>query len=311
MKKVICVPFAFEENMMSGTNIHSNTSNSTILTYLKNASVALISAKKHNLDSDVILVTNVDIEIIPLEIINILIKEGILIETVPFNNFRFSSEYKWGLAFYKLCVLKYLIQKNYSKICYVDTDVYIQGDFTPIWKEVDENILLYDINHGLNTKEYVEICNEFTSYYNKESIITHYGGEFFCSNLENAKIFITEAEKVYKNMQARCFESKKGDEFIVSIVAYQFKNIVKNASPYIYRFWTGVSFRLVSNCYVNNPVIILHVPAEKERGMIKIYEKYIKRGILPKKEKVWKIFRLSKVPIYDKIIKLIINFVRI
>lgn len=305
MKKAICIPFAFEEGMNSGVNLTKKTN--TIISYLKNACVALVSAKKQNLDCDVILATNMDEEMIPNEFLFILKNEGILFKKVPFNSFRFKPQYKWALAFYKLCVLKYLVEEKYDKICYLDTDVYIQGNFDAIWDESDSYILLYDINHGLNTKEYVEICKEFTDYYHKKSVITHYGGEFFCANYNNAKLFIDVADKVYLNMIERSFETMKGDEFIVSIVANEVKKIVKNASPYICRFWTGVNFRLVSECYINNPVLILHIPSEKERGILKIFDKYVKYGKLPNREKVWKICRLNKVPIIDKIAKIIID----
>ena len=41
---------------------------------------------------------------------------------------------------------------KYESICYMDTDVYIQGSFDAIWTECRQNIMLYDINHGLNTR---------------------------------------------------------------------------------------------------------------------------------------------------------------
>ena len=36
---------------------------------------------------------------------------------------------------------------KYESICYMDTDVYIQGSFDAIWTECRQNIMLYDINH--------------------------------------------------------------------------------------------------------------------------------------------------------------------
>ena len=54
---LICIPFAYEENMNSGVNV-SIKGKGKIEIYLKNACVALISAKYYNPDSDVALVTN-------------------------------------------------------------------------------------------------------------------------------------------------------------------------------------------------------------------------------------------------------------
>lgn len=52
---LICIPFAYEENMNSGVNV-SIKGKGKIEIYLKNACVALISAKYYNPDSDVALV---------------------------------------------------------------------------------------------------------------------------------------------------------------------------------------------------------------------------------------------------------------
>ena len=75
--------------------------------------------------------------------------------------------------------MKHLCECDYDTICYMDADVYIQGGFDAIWKECEENILLYDINHGLNTKDYIELCDEVEKFNGGYGLITHYGGEFF------------------------------------------------------------------------------------------------------------------------------------
>lgn len=43
-KKIICIPFAYKPNMQSGENVFS-LGNKRLLIYMKNASVALVSAK--------------------------------------------------------------------------------------------------------------------------------------------------------------------------------------------------------------------------------------------------------------------------
>lgn len=96
------------------------------------------------------------------------------------------------------------------------------------------------------------------------------------------------------------FVTTKGDEFILSIAADNLKASVKNAGAYIYRFWTGASFRLISTCYEYNRITILHLPAEKEHGMIKMYDRYVQKGIIPTDKKAWSIFRLNKMPLIDQ-----------
>lgn len=221
---------------------------------------------------------------------------------IPFDSFRFDAAYPWCLAFYKLCVLKHLCEMTYDKVCYMDTDVFIQDSFDGIWKECNQNILLYDINHGLNTPNYVALCNEVEKFEGSRNLITHYGGEFFASSIEKAKVFSSECEEIFQRMSEKNFVTSKGDEFILSLAADKLKANIKNASPYVCRFWTGASFRLVSTCYEYNRVVVLHMPAEKEHGMLKMYSRYISHSIVPDDQIAWRTFRLSKRSIVDRML---------
>lgn len=292
MKNLICIPFAYEDNRQSGVNLHSSDK---LNIYLKNACVALLSAKKNNEEDEVMLATNLSCEQIPHTYLDILQKNGVLIETIPFDLFNFSNNYLWSLAYYKLCVLSHIVNMGYENVSYMDTDVYIQGNFKNIWEECEQNILLYDICHGLGTRDYQIICDEMTDFARgKKMLCTHYGGEFFAANAKKAKEFVGVAKSIYEEMIARNFVTTKGDEFIISLAANQMKQSVKNAGAYIFRFWTGANFRLVSTCYENNAVTVLHMPGEKERGILKIYSSYATKGMLPDKRKVWKICRLKQ-----------------
>ena len=268
---LICIPFAYEENMNSGVNV-SIKGKGKIEIYLKNACVALISAKYYNPDSDVALVTNFGRWNIPEEFLSIFDKWEIKVMEIPFDQFRFQGSYTWA-----------------------------------IWTECRQNIMLYDINHGLNTRDYVLLCDEIESYCGQRKLITHYGGEFFAASAENAKAFVDTCEQVYYEMLQKNFITTKGDEFILSLAANEMRESIKNAGAYIYRFWTGAGFRLISTCYEYNRITILHLPAEKEQGMLKIYDKYIKIGKIPVDEKVWKTFRLNRIPFLDKIKKMLRN----
>ena len=163
--------------------------------YLKNASVALISAKQYNPECEVALATNMARENIPDEFLRIFDDWKIKILEIPFDDFRFPGNYTWALAFYKLCALKKLTDMEYDSICYLDTDVYIQGDFDAIWAECKQNIMLYDINHGLNTRDYVLLLDEIEHYTGRRNYVTHYGGEFFAASSENAKSFVDRCEE--------------------------------------------------------------------------------------------------------------------
>ena len=306
-KNLICIPFAFNEKSNTGVNVRGDA----FSVYLKNACVALCSAKYFNPECDVALVTNISSNQLPNEYVDILEKYEVLILEVQFDEFVFADNYLWSLAFYKLCILKHFSDSDYQNVCYMDTDVYVQNNLEPLWEECKQNILLYDINHGLHVDDYRSICEEFESFFGEKKYLTHFGGEFFASSVENAKIFVEILNKVYAQMLRDNFVTSKGDEFLISISASYLRDRIKNASGYIYRFWTAPGFRLVSTSYENNPVLILHLPNEKNRGMIKLFDVYIKKGIIPKNQKVWKICRLSSLSILDRIKKsikkLIIN----
>lgn len=296
-KNLICIPFAYKDGMNSGVNISGGKK---LEIYLKNASVALVSAKQFNSDCDVAFATNLKEKELPNEFLKILREWDIQVLEIPYNEFEFPGDYTWSLAFYKLCVLKRISEMKYMSICYLDTDVYIQGNFEAIWRECEQNVMLYDINHGLNTDDYISLCDEVEEFYGNRKLITHYGGEFFAASSSNAKEFVNVCEQVYSKMLEKDFRTTKGDEFILSVAAENMKASIKNAGAYVYRFWTGASFRLVSTCYEYNRIIVLHLPAEKEHGMLKMYDHYIRRGIVPSDKNAWRIFRLSKMPLADQ-----------
>lgn len=293
---IIMIPYAFEDNMQTGVNINTEKKSDI---YLKNCCVSLLSAKKHNITSDIALVTNTDI---PNKYKQLLTDNNILIIHTGFTSFKFSSDYKWGLAFYKLCALKYAVENyNYEFYSYMDSDVYIQSNFENIWAECSHNILLYDINHGLQVKDYRLFLRDVSNFSKISSKITQYGGEFFAASKENAKIFISECYNIYSKMITEHFHTNYGDEFIISLAAFYNKPLIKNAGAYIYRFWTG-TFRLTSTCFSSNPVAIIHVPAEKKYGMLKIYKYFLKRNKLPPNRKAYKFLSL-KHPSLKTIIK--------
>lgn len=303
---LICIPFAYKEGMNSGVNI-SAKGGETVKVYLKNAGVALVSAKYYNPDCDVAFATNLSRSDLPDAFLELLDHWKIQVIEIPFDTFRFPGNYTWSLAFYKLCVLKKIAKMGYQSVCYLDTDVYIQGSFEKIWNECQQNMMLYDIDHGLNAQDYVSLCDEVERFCGERKFITHYGGEFFAATVKNAELFSEACEQIYCKMIEENFVTTKGDEFIVSIAADTLRGSIKNAGAYIYRFWTGSDFRLVSTCYEYNRVTILHLPGEKEHGMIKVYDRYIQKGIVPTDQKAWKLFRLSKMPLVDRLKKVLRN----
>jgi len=289
--KIIALPFAFDKKKKTGVNV--NTGNPQEI-YFQNACVASISAKHNNPDCDVAFVTNILNNNIPAEYKNVLISNNIKVITIPYDRFLFPDEYNWGLAFYKLCVLSHLVEMEYKYLCYMDCDVWVQHGFEPIWEECKENIMLYDINHGLQVRDYQNLDLAISDFSDKTHHITHYGGEFFAATRTRAATFCNECMEIYKRMISESFHTNNGDEFIISLAANNMRQSIKNAGAYVYRFWTDPQFYLISTCYKYNPVCVLHMPSEKSRGIIKLYDKYIIKGKMPDPEKVWKTCNLCR-----------------
>ena len=296
--KAICIPFAFDGDMQTGVNIGSL--DRAMDTYLKNAAVALVSIRHYNPDCDVLFATNLEGSKIPAAYRTIFEKNKIKVLNIPFEYFRFPQNSTWSLAFYQLCVLKTLSEGTYDAVCYLDSDVFIQGSFDAVWQECQEHILLYDINHGLYTKDYVILCDEVESFTKSKRLITHYGGEFFAGSKDDAQEFCAKCESIYNEMIEKGFLTTRGDEFIVSLAADQMKMKIKNAAPYVFRFWTNIKFHLVSTCFKYNRIVVLHMPAEKERGMIDLFRKYISKGRFPCDDEVWKTLRLKHFLLLDQ-----------
>ncbi len=286
MKNLIFIPFAFDQSKQTGVNVNKKN---TLEIYLKNICVAAVSTKRFNMDCDVAIMCNIDL---PDYYKSILLENNILIFVEDFDLYNFPNDYKWNLAFYKLCALEKAVQKfNYDNYIYMDADVIAQESFNGIFNELTDNILLYDINHGFNVLDYCKIVKEFQEF-GVNSHITHYGGEFFAASYENAKKFVLICKEIYKKMIETNFVTEKGDEFIISIAAFYCKEIIKNAGAYIFRFWTQ-SFYLVSTCYKYNPIFILHLPNEKNRAIIKIFDRYIARKKFPTKTKIHRLCHLK------------------
>lgn len=290
-RKLIFVPFAFDLNKQSGVNISNRADKLSI--YMKNACNALISAKKHNPEITVALVTNLSENNLPDYVVRLLSESNIKIIYIQYDRFVLPKEYGWSLAFYKLCALSHLVDNHENEyFVWLDSDVWVQGSFEAIWKECEYELLLYDINHGLNTVNYKILCDEVKAFTGNTDYLTHYGGEFFAANKDIAREFVSVAEKIYEEMICTKFITTKGDEFITSICAKHLKMKVKNAGAYINRYWT-CGIRLVSTSYKANRVLILHVPDEKEIGMLKLFDNYISVGKMPPDKVVWKRLGLS------------------
>lgn len=234
---------------------------------------------------DVAFITNIEVG---EEYKRIFSNNGIKIIKCPFDLFKFPDNYQWCLAFYKLCALKYITTLNYDNVLSIDSDTYIRGNFEYLWKNLEQNIILYD-RSGSTVEPIGTLKNlDFVRYmYNDR--IQKVGGEFFASSIENLKPFIEKAEYIFNKMVQENIEIKSGDEFITSLTAACFYNIDFSGIRYIYRFETGF-WRDVCNKGQLSVTPILHVPNSKKSGMKKVYDFFMENNCFPPEKTIYKWF---------------------
>lgn len=287
-KHLIMVPYAHISTMETGVNTGSKDRSKQKEMYLKNCCVALVSAKIHNPETDVALVTNIEV---PEPYSGILSRAGVAVIRIPFDKFNFGDKYVWGLAFYKLCAQYHISHSTeYEAVACLDSDIYIQGSFKPVWESVKSALMFYRLASGTAETTVSKIFAEAAQFTGKNEPFIHYGGEFFVASSADMRMVTEKEEKIFQQMQERGFRVSTGDEFISSLVANSMPEAICSASGYVYRFWTG-THRSISPAY-KTTLVCLHVPAEKVSGMLRIFDRYVSKGQIPPREKAWKMLHL-------------------
>ncbi len=289
-KYLIMIPYAHISSMETGLNVAAKNSNKQMELYLKNCCVALVSAKTYNPEADVALVTNIEV---PEPYMEILSSANVSVIRVPFDKFNFGEKYVWGLAFYKLCAQYYISHHtDYEAVACLDSDVYVQASFAPVWEAAESSVVVYQLGTGTAEVKTTKIYAEAAAFRGVNEDFTHYGGEFFVASSADMRSITEKEEAVFKQMQERGFRVSTGDEFISSLIGNTMKERIMPANDFVFRFWTG-TYRSISEKY-KTTLVCLHVPAEKGTGMLSLFDRYISRGRLPSREKVWKLLHISR-----------------
>lgn len=299
---LIVVFYAYDYGKRAGNNISNQKAKKDI--YLKNATCTLVSAKHYNPCADVALITNTDIPDVFQGIFN---KNQIKVFNEPYDDFLF-EDCPWTLAFYRFNALTHILKKysHYKRIIMLECDMYVQANLDNVFIECEQNILLHDLEHSLDNKSYKGFMSEVEYFTGERNFMVQYEGGFLAINRETAIEFDLECHKIYEKMREMDFVSKYGDMFILSLAANALKDRVKNAAAYVHIFWTGW-FRHISTCYEKDPVCVLHVPDEKERGMIKIFDNYLLKDKFPSNSKVWKLFYFKHRSLKNFLLDLIVR----
>lgn len=266
-----------------------NTVDRAMDTYLKNAIVALASAGAHNPDAICILNCNFDI---PEHLKKVAEHSRIQICKVPYGKYKSDEEFQWAITQYKFDSMEYVLGMMSDDDCMLllDTDTVCMGELDELFAEASQSLLLYPTAHGFFQEKRDEIRFNYKAMYKVErDNLIHYGGEFFAGCKKQIKNLLDACTQVVQ--RARETENLKpwDDEHVLSIAAERFlKDCIYPANAYIFRYWTN-QFYLVSTNYYYDPVCIWHLPAEKNFGMLILYDYFVEHGHFPDVRKSAKI----------------------
>lgn len=272
---------------MQGNGI--NTVDKAMEVYLKNAIVSLSSAEEFNPDAVCILICNFEI---PEHLRKVAEKANIQIHTVSFGKYESKKEFQWSITQYKFDAIEYVLKLMKEEDCMLllDSDTVCTRKLDELFSEAANSLVLYPTAHSYFQTKRAEIRYNYRKIYHVDNDnLIHYGGEFFAGNKKQMEKLLNACSQAIQC--ARETENLKpwDDEHILSIAADRFlRDCVYPANAYIFRYWTN-QFYLVSTNYYYDPVCIWHLPAEKNFGMLILYDYFEKNGSFPDVRKMAKI----------------------
>lgn len=264
--------------------------------YIKNAVVSLVSAKQHNLDTDVALVTNIQLEEKWKKIFK---KNGIIIFECSYENFCMSADVKYSLSYYKLCAFDYILKNtNYDRFCFLDCDTYCVNNFENIWLEVDDAFLVVPNDSSLNErirKELIQIYGKINGGVSQK--IVHVNSALIVGTRTELVDIINRCESIYnKLIQINDIKPEGGDEVIWSLALADYKGKIHSPKAYIllaniglYEYWVDKKY------YEDEDIIIWHLPSEKRYAMIWAYNKFEQTNKVPNMKQMAKACRIRKI----------------
>ena len=266
--------------------------------YLQNAVVALKSVIDCNPNVDAALVTNFPLESFYKEL---LAKYGIIHYECPYVDYTMPPHFTWSLAFYKIATIKYVAEfLNYDYYLQLESDELCIHSFEDMWRELDHKLITvfspFRYDHP-NRTTYSKLYNTYFNSSN-ETVIEKTGAGFVAGSKKSFQHFSETCDNIYEHLQAHIDEldTNLGDELYTSLYCAMYPEKVARANAYAAVYWTN-KFYFVSTNYFYDAVSVIHLPAEKNSGMLRMYQYLIKHERLPKLAKVYKIMNFpSKKP---------------
>lgn len=188
---------------------------------------------------------------------------------------------KWQGTFYYIDAMCYFANniKENDILFLVDPDCLFTNNINPIiesvYKYKSVNYLIeYDKEYNQNGLSRNELQKILIEEDNINIIPDFFGGEFYGFKDDIIKIVSIELENLWEKSLKRYYHGKTyfhTEEHIISYLIYKLDLYKGEANKYIKRMWTRPNYRNIK--YGDEKYIIWHLPAEKDKGLIKIYNK--------------------------------------
>lgn len=297
-KNLIFGALAFLENYQTSPSM-SGTSNSKYIqkTYIKNAIVSLVSAKRHNPTTDVALVTNFELE---NQWKKELEQNGVLIWSCPFEQFVMDKEVVYSLSYYKICATDYVMKNHdYDKICFIDCDTICVSSFSPIWDEAESAFLIIPDDESLTGKirnEIIEIYHRIT---NSNEKIVHYCSCIYAGKKEHFEELLHICHDMYNLLRRNDnIKPNGGDEVIWSLALASFSKNIHSPKVYVLLSNIGaMQYWVDKKDFESKDIVMWHLPAEKRYALIYIYEQFCKSNQFPDITHMAKMCRIRHVKV--------------
>lgn len=295
MNNLIINAFAYDYDMRSGENFAEKDSkkNYRVEVYLKNSIVSLVSAKLNNPHCDVCLCVNNEV---PVWVEEKLEKYNINMKIIPFDGYRVDKTTRWGLCYYKFCVLSHMIQEtDYDNYCLIDVDTYVAYSLDDLWDELSDRVMVYNNYEKLSNSMRARFIHEYGELYGKcDKTLPHLSSAGIIGKKNSLKTFLDLSEEIYNYMQMKNFQSRCGDEFILFCCNAQNPNMFCGANAYFENLYTIEGYYVITTKYAFEKIPIWHMLFEKENGMLRVYEYIDKHQRLPQGRYMWKLIGLPQ-----------------
>lgn len=296
MKKKIVSTWYFEQDIEFGGYYPQNSgpahSENFRDTYRRCIYIFFASAAKSNPDARLVLFLNCEWKTnsskVSKEVAKGLVQLGVEIVVIPFTFHAKSPVNLWKNQFFVLDVIKYayLNWSSQNLLLILDSDIIWNPTVKSekFWKELsDYGLLTYEIEYnifekinGLSRIDLTEISKEIEP--RNTTNLSYYGGEFIALDMINIHKIFTRIEKDWVVHLSRANEGLPTFTEEAHFLSHIFSVLTiprGDASHFVKRIWTMFA-KYRNTSHSDKRILLLHVPAEKNYGIRRLYKKSIK-----------------------------------